>query len=224
MTTTAVVIARGGSTRLPNKNMLQFYGRPLVAHKVWQLKQCKSIDDVVVGSDSEEILEAAFLAGANLIRRAPEFCDEKSRSWNDVIHDMVSKIHATTIVWAHCTNPCIFPATYERAIRCYNTSDGDSLVSVSEIRSHVWWNGRPLNFDPYGKPHEVAAKLPPVYHQNGGIFIMRRELMELSHYVYGNCPELFVIPPGEDTDVDTQDDLDRAIEWYGRKCTTEKVA
>lgn len=217
MKTTAVVIARGGSTRLPNKNLLDFYGRPLVAHKVWQLKQCKLIDEVVVGSDSEEILRAAALEGAVPVWRDPEFCDEKSRPWNDVIHDMVSRLDATTIVWAHCTNPCVLPTTYDRAVRCYHATDGDSLVSVTPFHNHVWWNGRPLNFDPYNKRHEPAALLPPVYFQNGAIFIMRRELMELSRYVYGVAPEMFLIDADEATDVDTQADLDRAILKYKGK-------
>ena len=175
--TTAVVIARGGSVRLPNKNLLKFNGRTLVAHKVWQLRQCKLIDEVVVGSDSDEILESAVAEGAIPIRRDPEFCDEKSRSWNDVICNMVEQVEAQTIVWAHCTNPCIKPATYDRAVRAYQTTDGDSLVAVSPFRNHVWWNGRPLNFNPYAKEHVVAARLDPVYYQNNGIFIMSRALM-----------------------------------------------
>jgi CMP-N-acetylneuraminic acid synthetase len=215
MKTTAVVIARGGSARLPNKNLLTFYGRPLVAHKVWQLKQCKFIDEVVVGSDSEAILTAAVREGALPLQREPEFCDEKSRSWNDVIHNMVSQLDATTIVWAHCTNPCISPSTYDRAIRCFMMTDGDSLVSVTPFRNHVWWNGRPLNFDPYNKPHEPARVLPPIYFQNGGIFIAKRRDMETWRYVYGKTPEMFQIDASEAVDVDTQEDLDKAKEWYG---------
>ncbi len=216
MNTVAIVIARGGSTRLPNKNLLKFNGRTLIAHKVWQLYQTSLIDQVVVGSDSDDILDSATEAGAMTLRRAPEFCDEKSRSWNDVIHDMVSRIDATTVVWAHCTNPCIRPATYDRAVRAFQATDGDSLVGVTPFHNHVWWNGRPLNFNPYQEEHVVAAKLPPVYFQNGGIFIALRANMEKWRYVYGQCPEMFVIEPDEATDVDTWEDMDRAMAFYRR--------
>lgn len=214
MDITAIVIARGGSTRLPNKNLLPFNGRTLVAHKVWQLYQTSLITKVVVGSDSDEILSAAQDEGAQIMRRAPEFCDEKSRSWNDVIHDMVSRVTGQTILWAHCTNPCIRPDTYERAIRCFQSTDGDSLVGVTPFRGHVWWNGRPLNFDPYKYSHCVAAHLPPVYFQNGGIFIASRPLMLEWRYVYGQTPEMFVVPPDEAIDIDTQDDYERAVAIY----------
>jgi CMP-N-acetylneuraminic acid synthetase len=85
---------------------------------------------------------------------------------------------------------------------------------VSPFRNHVWWNGRPLNFDPYGEEHVVAAQLPPVYYQNGGIFIASRSLMLEKRYVYGQCPEMFVISPEEAVDVDTWEDLDRAVITY----------
>lgn len=214
MKTTAVIIARGGSTRLPNKNLLSFFGRPLVAHKVWQLYQCNYVDEVVVGSDSEEILLAAVREGALPLRRESKFCDEKSESWNNVIHDMVSRLDASTIMWAHCTNPCIQPATYTRALRVFHNTDGDSLVSVTPFQNHVWWNGRPLNFDPYAQEHTPAAKLPAIYFQNGGIFIAPRASMEKWKYVYGQCPEMFLIDKDEACDVDTQEDLDRAKELY----------
>lgn len=210
----AVVIARGGSTRLPNKNLLPFNGRTLVAHKVWQLYQTSLITKVVVGSDSDEIIASAVAEGAIPLVRAPEFCDEKTRSWNEVIYDMVSRVGAQTIVWAHCTNPCIRPDTYDRAVKLFQATDGDSVVSVTPFRNHVWWNGRPLNFDPYKYPHTVAAHLPPVYFQNGGIFIASRALMMAERYVYGRSPEMFVINPEEAVDVDTQEDLDRATALY----------
>lgn len=212
--TTAIVIARGGSQRLPNKNLLMFYSRTLIAHKVWQLRQCSLIDEVVVGSDHDDILASAADAGARTIKRAPEYCDEKSRSWNDVIHNMVEQVDAQTIVWAHCTNPCIRPATYDRAVRTFHATDGDSLVGVSPFRNHVWWNGRPLNFDPYAKDHVVAAQLNPVYYQNGGVFIASRKLMVDRRYVYGSSPEMFVVSPEEAIDIDTWEDLDRAVAVY----------
>lgn len=214
--TTAVIIARGGSSRLPNKNLAKFNGRTLIGHKVWQLNQCRTIDRVVVGSDSRAILEAARDEGAYIVEREPEFCDEVSRPWNDVIVDMLEKVVGDTIVWAHCTNPCIQPRTYNRALRCFEATDGDSVVSVTSFQNHVWWNGRPLNFDPYGKPHVVASKLAPIYFQNGGIFIARRENMLKWRYVYGQCPEMFVIDELEATDVDTYEDLARAVINYQR--------
>jgi CMP-N,N'-diacetyllegionaminic acid synthase len=218
LTVAAVIIARAGSRRLPGKNMLPFHGRPLVAHKVAQLKRCMFIDRVVVGSDSQPILDAAAREGAVTVRRAPEYCDEISQPWNAVIADMASKVAADVIVWAHCTNPCIRPETYDRAVFEYirkgSALHHDSLVSVCALRSHLWFRGAPLNYDPWCEPHPVAAELEPVYWQNGGIFIYDRKSMIQRRYVFGVRPLLFEIAPDEAIDIDTQDDYERALAMY----------
>lgn len=206
MSVTAVVIARGGSARLPGKNLRYFGARPLVAHKVWQLKQCKTIDRVVVGTDSPEIAEAARGEGAEIRMRQAEYCDEKSRSWNEVIHNMVAQVPGDIIVWAHCTNPCIQPRTYDRAMAKFYESIGDSVVSVHAVQTHVWWRNHPLNFDPQAVPHKVARELEPVYIQNGGIFIAYRADMQALSYVYGPDPAMFEVDALEATDIDTEAD------------------
>lgn len=213
MKVAAVIIARGGSRRLPRKNLLPFHGRALVAHKAWQLAQCLHVDHVVVGSDSDEILEAAAREGAATVRRTPEYCDEVSRPLNDVAADMASKVEADVILWAHCTNPCIRPETYDRAVKAYASQARwhDSLVGVCELRSHLWFHKVPLNYDPWRYPHRLAAQLEPVYWQNGGIFIYTREEMLRERYIFGRRPLLFPIDPHEAIDIDTQTDYERAL-------------
>lgn len=218
MKTTAVIIARGGSSRLPYKNLLPFHGRPLVAHKVWQLLSVPEIDEVVVGSDDNEILAAAEKEGAVCITRELAYCDEKSRSWNQVIADMLEKVSGDLIVWAHCTNPCIQPHTYSHAIHAYNATAGDSIVGVTAVKSHVWWQNKPLNFDRHAVVHQVAAQLTPVYIQHGGLFIAERALMLREQYVYGSTPALFEISADEAIDIDTQEDFNRARQMYNLVC------
>lgn len=217
MTVAAVIIARAGSRRLPGKNMLDFHGRPLVAHKAWQLQQVKGIDLIYCGSDSDEILRAAAAEGAIPVKRAPEFCDEVSRPWNDVIADMASRVEADTIVWAHCTNPCIRPATYEQALWVYEKGlerGGDSVISVCTVRSHLWMRGAPLNYDPWNGAHPFAADLEPVSWQNGGIFIYDRKNMIQRRYVYGVRPLMYPLEQDEATDIDTAADFVRAVGIY----------
>ena len=211
---TAVIIARGGSSRLPGKNMKDFHGNPLVAHKVKQLLACRSVTNVVVGSDCDEILSAARDAGATTVKRAPEFCDEKTRSWNEVIADMCGKVDGDVILWAHCTNPLIHADTYDRAVSAFMSGDKDSLVSVTRLQSHLWLHGEPFNFDPKSKVHPVARDLEPVFYQNGGIFIARREDMISWRYVY-NDPLLFEIGAIESSDIDTPEDFMIAEALYG---------
>lgn len=214
MTVSAVIIARGGSRRCPGKNLRDFHGLPLVAHKVRQLQECLYVDNIYVGSDDDDILDAAEAAGAIPVKRGAEYCDEKSKSWNEVIVDMCQKVAGTTILWSHCTNPLIQPSTYDKAIKAYALSNNDSLCSVTRVQSHLWKDGRPFNFAPKSKKHPVASELDPVFYQNGGIFIARREDMIRWRYVY-NEPLLFEIDPIESVDIDTEEDFQIAERLHG---------
>lgn len=223
MNVTAVIIARGGSVRLPGKNLKYFHGSTLVAHKIKQLKQCKTISHIVVGSDDDKILKEATMWGAYTYKRAPDVCDEVSKPWNAAIHDMASAVKGDTILWAHCTNPCVLPSTYEHAVSRYATQDCDSVIGVTKLQSHIWSyvpehlddnttreRPMPVNFDPYTAPHRPAGVLAPVYYQNGAIFIYDRASMLRDSYVYGFKPALFPMDPDEAIDVDTDDDFRRA--------------
>lgn len=221
---TAVIIARAGSQRVRDKNMRIFHGKPLVVHKVEQLKRCQHVSEIIVGSDSQEILDAASKAGAQVRHRAPEFCDEKSRTWNEVILDMALRVPGDVILWAHCTNPCIRPSTYDRALVRYQQAiddgAGDSLISVTRVTGHAWARDNydammiPVNHNPWGRAHQVAADLEPVYFQNGGIFVYSRYAMTKHSYVYGARPVFMTLERPECIDIDTESDFQDALLNY----------
>ncbi len=207
---TAIVVARKGSVRLPSKNLLPLGSENLITRKIRQLKEAKLIDEVVVGSDSEEMLAIAMDSGATACRRPDFYCDERLASANDMIANMCELIEPTdVIVWAHCTNPLISSHTYDLAIRFFldNIEKYDSLLSVVELREHLWKEGGvPLNYNPYGNRHIPAREIPPYYMQDGGIFVQPYEQMKQNRYFFGKKPYLFLIPDDEYLDIDTYRD------------------
>jgi len=220
----AVVIARKGSVRIKNKPTLPFGhdGNTLITHKITQLRSCSLIDRVVFGSNCPEMLESAEKAGAEIFERDNYFCDEDRCSINEAIHDMCSKIVTDVVVWAHCTNPLLSSATYDAAINFYleKTRHGfDSLVSVAELREHLWVDTcgggvAPFNYNPYQEKHPLAKTLPPLYMQDGGIFIQPHSSMMKNRYFFGKNPCLFCIPDVEFSDINTYRDYVAACAWY----------
>ena len=81
---TAIIPVREGSRRLKNKNVAPFAGTNLLINKINQLKQVKEITNIVVSSDSDNMLEMARLQGVSTHKRAVEFCDEKSKTFGEV--------------------------------------------------------------------------------------------------------------------------------------------
>jgi CMP-N,N'-diacetyllegionaminic acid synthase len=208
---TAVIVARGGSTRVLRKNMLEIAGKTLVAHKISRLQQCAGVHEVVVGSEDDAILAEAARYGATPVRRPEFYCDETRATANDMIGNMCALIRTDTVLWAHCTNPLVSAATYDRAMQRYveKSAEGfDSLLSVAEMKEHMWGSDhKPLNYDPYAKTHVLASHLPPLFKQDGAIFIQPYAQMARNHYFFGSRPYLFVMPESEVLDINTVHDF-----------------
>ena len=90
----AIIIARGGSKGIPNKNIMNFCGKPLIA---WTIDACLKggVTSVWVSSDSDEILEISKTFGANLIKRPKQFAKDTSSSeeaWSHAINYLEIKM------------------------------------------------------------------------------------------------------------------------------------
>lgn len=208
----AIVPAKGTSKRLENKNLQKIGGLTLIGRKVMQLMDSKLIDEVYVGSDSHEIIEIASAIGAKSIKRDSYFCDEERASANEMIADLVARVDCDVILWAHCTNPFIGATIYDEALATYfrNLTTNDSLVSVTKIQNHIWYQKKPLNFNPNSKRHPLASTLDPVYYQNGAIFIQAKSSFMTNRYFYGSSPFLFEIPEILSLDINTKSEMDLA--------------
>lgn len=202
----AIIVARKGSKRIPSKSLLKLNGESLILRKIRQLKNCVNINRVILGSDSDEMLAEGVKAGIEVVKRPDYYCDETVASANDMIKNMMDLISTDIVVWAHCTNPLISSATYDKAIETFfaNFPNYDSLLSVYELKEHLWnTEKRVLNYNPYAKCHTPAKNLPPYYMQDGGIFIQPYKQMKQNSYFFGNKPYLFSIPSSEFLDINT---------------------
>lgn len=210
MEVTAVIVARKGSVRIKNKSMSVVGGETLIARKIRQLKDCKNVSRIVVGSNCEEMLDHAARLDAEVVMRPDYFCDETKASANEMIGNMASLIKTDVVMWSHCTNPLLSPATYDRAIDAFaaNEARHDSLLSVVKVKEHFWGEDKkPLNYNPYGGRHVPARELPAYYMQDGGIFIQPHAQMLRNSYFFGATPFLFEIPDEEFLDINNERDL-----------------
>lgn len=207
---------RGGSRRIPRKNMLVLDGESLIARKI---RQVSPLGTVVVGSDDDEMLEEAVSHGAISVRRART--DEGRDSANDMIGEFMKILsalegeglfHPKTIVWSHVTSPFVSTETYRKALEEFEKGldEGyDSLVGVKEVREHLWCSDMRTPMYPLEQcrvRHICAGDLEPIYQQNGALFIQRFQQMKSDKYFFGNHPRLFVMSDYESVDINTMDD------------------
>ena len=119
------------------------------------------------------------------------------------------------ILWAHPTNPFIDEMLYSQAIRVFKKKNKikkhDSLFSVTTLKNH-FWNEKinPINHNPFGKKHIISSKLPPIYSQNGGIFIRPKKQMIKDGGFIGKKPKVFKMNEIQGWDLDHPWQLDIA--------------
>lgn len=208
MEITAVIPARKESKRIPLKSLLKLNNETLIERKIRQLQNCHNIDRIIFGSDCEEMLDIAKSKGAEVVKRPNYYCDENRASANEMIENLCELIKTDIVVWTHCTNPLLSSATYDDAINAFleHDKENDSLLSVVELKEHLWKDNKPLNYNPYAKRHIPAQELAPLYMQDGGIFIQYHKNMLQNSYFFGEKPYLYIIPKDEFLDINTYRD------------------
>lgn len=212
---TAIIPVRAGSRRLKNKNVAPFAGTNLLLNKIEQLKKVSAIERIVVSSDSDMMLEMAQNAGALIHKRSIEFCDEKTKSFGEVVRHIAENVEGEHILWATCTSPLVFPSMYEKAIATYREAleDGyDSLVSFEKIKRYLWDDNGPINYE-LGLKHVPSQQLPDLYIVTDGILLAPREKMIEWSYFHGRHPYKFIIDKRAAVDIDDGLDLAAARAW-----------
>ena len=214
---TAVIPVRAGSRRLKNKNIFPWEDeKNLLTYKIHQLKMVKEINRIVVSSDSDEMLAMGDANGCYTHKRSPEYCDEKTKSWGEVIAHIAQSVQGEHILWAHATCPLIEPARYSDAISTYFeilTQGYDSLVSFEAHQRYTWDKNGPVNYV-LGKGHIPSQELEPTYTPTFGIGLMPRLDMIKHTYLHGPQPYRYLLSKIESVDIDDELDLVQAKAFY----------
>jgi len=133
----AIVIARGGSIRLPGKNVRPFCGHPLVAWSIVQALSSRLVDTVWLSTDDDDIADIGQLYGAEIIRR-PDWPDHNEVSGNrvfshamDVIEERVGAYDSILTVLP--TQPLRFPQDID-GILDMHLRVGERVVQAAQMR------------------------------------------------------------------------------------------
>lgn len=212
---TAVIPVREGSRRLKNKNIAPFAGTNLLLNKIEQLKKVAEISQIVVSSDSDLMLQMAKNAGVEIHKRAPEYCDEKTKTFGEVVRHVAESVEGDHILWATCTAPLVFPKIYSKAISEYFSAlekGYDSLASFEIIKRYLWDEHGPINYE-LGIKHVPSQQLPNLYIVTDGILLAPREKMIEWAYFHGQNPYKFILDKRTAVDIDDGLDLATARAW-----------
>ena len=215
---TALIPARGGSKRLPRKNIKSLCGKPLIAWTIDVAKESKYIDSVVVSTDDFEIKEVAEKFGASVPFLRPENLSNDTASSFDVVKHAIEFLNINKvnhlIVLLQPTSPLRTVEELDEALELFINKKASGVVSVSECEhSPLWTNTLPENLSmaDFIRP-EVQGKrsqdLPKYYRLNGSIYIYSTEqLIKNNHIFYNNLVYGFETSANISVDIDTEIDF-----------------
>lgn len=206
-----LIACRGGSIRIPNKNIKPFGNSSLLEIKIQQLKHF--LNNVYVNSDSDEILEIAEKLGAIPIKRDSYYATNDI-SINEVYANVAKNIPHEHILYAHVTSPLIELSTIETCISTYNELPigYDSICTVQELKKFLWYQGKTINYDVNKMPR--SQDLPDYHIIAFAINILPKNLLlELKNIVTPNYYPI-VLNDQESIDIDTQFEFDLAEYMY----------
>ena len=218
----AVIPARGGSKRIPRKNIKLFHGRPMIAWSIDAAKCSDCFDEIVVSTDDEEIARVAEECGASVpFRRPAELANDHAATQPVVAHAIDWFIEQGQLPGAVC---CIYPTapfvTAEdiiRGLETLETSGGDYAFAVTSyafpIQRAIRINeaGRVEMFDPafFGVR---SQDLEPAFHDAGQFYWGRSSAWRTGKPLFSPDAVPVRMPRHRVQDIDTPEDWARA-EW-----------
>lgn len=219
-----VIPARGGSKSIPNKNVADLNGKPLIAYAIDGAKNSHFLDDFIVSTDSEEIASIARAYGANVpFIRPANLSTDDADSLGVMLHALQFMEDQRgepydAVVMLQPTTPFRKASWIDEALRRLNESNLDSIVSVVDVGANHPYRMYSLDQDnelvPFvdgvGDPMMPRQKLPPVYIRSGDIYVTRRSCLVEQMSLIGAESGGLIIDPEFAVNIDEPIDLEIA--------------
>ena len=225
--TIVIIPARGGSKGIPNKNIIEFCGKPLMAWSIEQAINSKFVHDVYVSSDSDDILDIAKQFGAKSVKRpdnlATDFCDSETA----LIHTIDNAVHnieeVGLIVFLQATSPLRFTSDIDNAISTFVSNKYDSLFSCNILEDFlidtntIWEKDESgqlnsLTYDYRDRKRRQDHRIQ--YLENGSIYLTKPDSLKTCNNrlngTVGTYPMKF---PWQAFEIDSFEGLE-VCQWY----------
>lgn len=217
MSVTCFLPCRKGSERVPRKNIKPFadYGHGLIEIKLKQLLSAKKIDEVVLSTNDDEILEYAASLKNNKIRlhKRTDLLSSSSTSTDELIAHAVELIPDSHILWTHVTSPFVTSEDYDVIIEKYFSvlEDGyDSLMTTTLIHGFLWDEQGPINYDRTKEKWPRTQTLSALHEINSAAFISSSESYIRLDDRIGVAPFLYALEKVKSFDIDWAEDFELA--------------
>lgn len=224
-----VIPARGGSKRIPRKNLALLAGRPLITYTIDVARQVSWLTRTIVSTDDREIAEVAQQAGADVPYLRPRHLARDDTPTSDVVRDTLAWIESAEcrqyerVCVLEPTAPLRTVADVEAAFERWHADDTESLVGLVPVsyrhpgRLRVVRGHRAFLWAPeLWREGQRWQEWEPVYAPGGGLFAAKRDVLVHRGSLHGETETAYVFPPERGLDIDSPLDLAFAEFLIGR--------
>ena len=219
----ALILARGGSKRLPGKNTMPLCGKPMIRHTLETALASRKISRVLVSTDSQDIRDMALqISGVEApFLRPAELASDTAQAYDVHMHAIQwLEEHEKTKIESFCvllpTSPLRLPEDIDGAVALFEEAKADVVASVYRTKPLAWH----LTMDEKSRKMEPLLKMdardavrnyqeqeqPPVI-LNGSIYAIRRVFYEQSRSYFGPKTYGYEMPWSRSIDIDVIDEF-----------------
>ena len=211
----AIITARGGSKRIPRKNIRPFLGRPIIQYSIEAALGANSFDEVMVSTDDAEIGEVARAAGAALPFMRSAATSNDFAGTAEVLREVILEYRKrgrdfTELCCIYPTAPFVTAEKLRRGMQTLRETGADSVLPVVAFSYPIW---RSLKIEDgravMNWPENYAKRsqdLPPAYHDCGQFYCMKAQSLLDQMRLFANHTVGLVMPESEVQDVDNEED------------------
>ena len=220
-----IVTARGGSKGVPRKNIRLLAGKPLLQYTAEAALASERLTHTILTTDDEEIAEVGRRCGLDVPFMRPAALAEDKTPTLPVLQHAVSQLEAEgkrydAICLLQPTNPLRQTETIDGCIDLMIQSQADSVVTMlpvpHEYNPHWVYiqdqDGRFQLSTGEAQPIPRRQSLPPAYHREGSVYVMRRDVLMEQNSLYGDTLLGYLLEPKMSVNIDTWEDWQIAEE------------
>lgn len=211
-----IITARGQSKGIPQKNIINCAGKPLIYHTI-AAAQKSQLTDFVVSTDNEQIASISQNFGAKVpFLRPAKLATDHSKSYDTIIYTLkkyenMTKIRFDYVMTLQPTSPLRTYDDIDQAIKICENDHPESLVSIEKLNfppeKIKFFDGKYLTDALLNEKEGTRRQeYPDYYKRNGAIFMTRRDIL-MNGSLFGDQIQAFEMPKERSIDIDSRFDL-----------------
>jgi len=223
--TIAIIPARGGSKRLPRKNVLDLGGRPMLAHTINTAKNSGLFDEVFVSTEDEQISKIASTFGATVVKRPHELASDRSTVVEVCMHALGQLPDAKVFCCIYATAVLLEPDTLRRSFDMLDEpSKANFVMGVSnfEFPAVQALASNSHGFLSYMWPEWINIQsqfYPDLVVSNGSFYWARRDAFLKERTFYGENLRGYLVPRDQVKDINDGADFEMLKLNFEQRCS-----